>query len=112
MLSTFAWHEHYSCSGDVLILSHGNSLLDARKVFVMTVIRSLSECYKSPYKVPELFGLDLVWYRRRSEMQLARNVLDVTDEQLTTWRTGDDGEPDMSDDVHISTRPQLHTEFR
>lgn len=112
VLSTVAGSKHYCCSDDDLNPNQEKPLLDAGKACARTIILSLLERYKNPYKVPEKFCLDLFSYPRRGEMNLARYLRDVRNDHLAAWRIGDESKLDVSNDTYISNCIQFKAEFQ
>lgn len=112
-LTSFAWRSYFSCADADLIVGRRQSLRGQRETFTKTVLTSLSKYFTSPIEVPARFEMDLFWYRTRGEMELARNLMDVTDEQLERWLLPEgNGDLKLMDEAYVSNRPQLRAEFR
>lgn len=77
-----AWRSQFSFYDHGLLVGHSNTLQVQREAFAMTVINLFFELFTSPVKVSEMFEIDLFCYRTRGQMELARHLMDLEEEQL------------------------------
>lgn len=109
--NTFDYQEHFSFEDGGISIGNGRSSKQARERFAHKTIVSLFYVFRVPSKVPVRFEIFIFWYQRRGEMELVRNTMDVTEEQLSQWNIGNDRELNVTDDELISSRIQIRADF-
>lgn len=112
VLQKFAWRSYFSCADGDLIIGHGRPLQQQRESFTKTLMISLSKYFRSPIKIPERFEMELFWYRTRGKMELARNLMNVTDEEIEAWRVPENGDAELRDHAYVLNHPQIRVESR
>lgn len=56
--------------------------------------------------------MDLFWYLNLWEIELARNVMDVMDDQINAWRIPENREVEVCDDAYIAKLPKIRAKLR
>lgn len=110
-LQKFARRSYFSCDEGNLVVDPRRTSEGQREAFTHTVLKSLLKYFRNVIDILQRFEMELVWHRTRGEMELVRNLMDLTDEQINGWIIPENGEVEISDDANISNRPQALRNF-